>query len=388
MFLAKLIFYILYFYSIVFIISHIFIITGIIISFKREKAADASASEKAYGSNIKAHPLKVSVIIPARDEAETLPALLESLACQSCSIYEIVLINDRSRDNTLEVMKKYQEKSQGLIKIIDNKNISDGKNPKQAALALAEDVAIGDIFLYTDADCHVPKDWVLNMLKPFGDDKVGLVFGTVTVNKGKTLLEKFQQYDHLLRYHYTVACAGLNIPTGGFGNNLAVRRTALLEAGGFKELEYSVTEDAQLIAKIRNSGKWKIVAQTSLKSMVNTTPVKSWKELYDQELRWSTGAMHAPDIAAKAGYGYIMYQLLTGVAVFIPAFFYPQLFLIFFTGIVSMLSVSITYGIHLKLEKSFWLTLPLSLFIAQFLFPVVTLIATFKPGIYWKGDKL
>jgi cellulose synthase/poly-beta-1,6-N-acetylglucosamine synthase-like glycosyltransferase len=226
------------------------------------------------------------------------------------------------------------------------------------------------------------------MLKPFCDDKVGLAFGTVTVNKGKTLLEKFQQYDHLLRYHYTVACAGLNMPTGGFGNNLAVRRAALLEAGGFKELEYSVTEDAQLIAKIRNSGKWKIVAQTSSRSMVSTVPVKKWKELYDQELRWSTGAMHAPDIAAKVGYGYIMYQLLTGVAVFIPAFFYPQLFPIFFTGIVSMLSVSITYGIHLKLKKQFWITLPLSLIIAQFLFPIVTLIATFKPSIYWKGDKL
>jgi len=388
MFLLKLVFYILYFYSIVFIISHIFIIAGIIISFKREKAADASAGADANGINVKEYPLKVSIIIPARDEEKTLPALFESLACQSYSIFEIVLINDRSRDNTLEVMKKYQENYPKLVKIIDNKNISDGKNPKQAALALAEEVAAGDVFLYTDADCHVPKDWVLNMLKPFGDDRVGLVFGTVTVNNGKTLLEKFQQYDHLLRYHYTVSCAGLNIPTGGFGNNLAVRRTALLEAGGFKELEYSVTEDAQLIAKIRNSRKWKIIAQTSSKSMVNTTPVKRWKELYDQELRWSTGAIHAPDIAAKVGYGYIMYQLLSGVAVFIPAFFYPQLFPIFFTGIVSMLSVSITYGIHLKLERSFWLTLPLSLLIAQFLFPVVTLIATFKPSIYWKGDKL
>ena len=388
MFLLKLVFYILYFYSIVFIISHIFIIAGIIISFKREKAADASAGADANGINVKEYPLKVSIIIPARDEEKTLPALFESLACQSYSIFEIVLINDRSRDNTLEVMKKYQENYPKLVKIIDNKNISNGKNPKQTALTLAEEVAAGDVFLYTDADCHVPKDWVLNMLKPFGDDRVGLVFGTVTVNNGKTLLEKFQQYDHLLRYHYTVSCAGLNIPTGGFGNNLAVRRTALLEAGGFKELEYSVTEDAQLIAKIRNSRKWKIIAQTSSKSMVNTTPVKRWKELYDQELRWSTGAIHAPDIAAKVGYGYIMYQLLSGVAVFIPAFFYPQLFPIFFTGIVSMLSVSITYGIHLKLERSFWLTLPLSLLIAQFLFPVVTLIATFKPSIYWKGDKL
>jgi cellulose synthase/poly-beta-1,6-N-acetylglucosamine synthase-like glycosyltransferase len=380
MFLLKLILYILYSYSVIFILSHIFIVAGIVVSFKREK--------KANNVNTSGLPLKVSVIIPARDEEKTLPALLESLACQSKCIYEIVLINDRSRDNTLEVMRKYQANYRGLIKIIDNKNSYSGKNPKQAALSLAEEVAAGDIFLYTDADCSVPENWVEYMTKPFSDNKTGLVFGTVTVDKGKTLLEKFQQYDHLLRYHYTAACAGLNIPTGGFGNNLAVRRAALQEVGGFKQLEYSVTEDAQLIAKIRNSGKWKIIAQTSLKSMVNTAPAKTWKELAGQELRWSTGAIHAPDIAARLGYGYIMCQLLCGILAFIPAFFHLPLFLVFFTGIVSMLSVSITYGIHLKMEKSFWLTLPASLVIAQFLFPVVTLIAAFKPSIYWKGDKL
>ncbi len=378
MFFIKLILAIFYIYSVIFIFSHIFIIAGIIISFKREK--------KAESYNIKEPVLKVSVIIPARDEAETLPALFKSLIYQTYSIYEIVLINDRSRDNTLDIMKKFQSDYPGLVKIIDNKEGCNGKNPKQAALSLAEDVAAGDIFLYTDADCSVPREWVEYMIKPFGNSAIGLVFGTVTVDKEKTLLEKFQQYDHLLRYHYTVACAGLNMPTGGFGNNLAVRRNALLDIGGFRKLEYSVTEDAQLIAKVRNSGKWKIVAQTSAKSMVATAPVKTWKELCEQELRWSTGAMHAPDIAAKAGYGYIMYQLLTGVAVFIPAFFFPKLFPIFFTGMVSMLSVSIAYGIHLKMGKSFWINLPLSIFIAEFLFPIITLAATFRPNIYWKGE--
>ena len=382
MFLVELILDVFYLYSAAFFLTHIFLIAGILVSFKREK--------KANNANIKESALKVSVVIPARDEAATLPLLLELLMRQTYSIYEIILINDRSKDDTLEIMQKFQaaHPRRDFVKIIDNKEKYDGKNPKQAALSLAEDIATGDIFLYTDADCIVPEGWVEYMIKPFIDNKTGLVFGTVTVEKGKTVLEKFQQYDHLLRYHYTVACAGLNMPTGGFGNNLAVRREALFDIGGFKELEYSVTEDAQLIAKIRNSNKWKIVAQTSAKSMVSTVPVKTWKELCNQELRWSTGAMHAPDVATKAGYGFLMYHLLTGAMVFIPAFFYPQLFLVFFTGIVSMFFISLAYGIHLKMEKSFWMNLPVSLFIAEFVFPVVTLVATFRPSIYWKGDKL
>ncbi len=368
----------IYLYTALFIVSHFFVIAGMFSCFRREKKAD-SFSMPLGG---------VSVIVPARDEADRLPALFESLLSQSYDNFEIILINDRSDDGTLSLMNSFMNAHPGRVKVIDNKNSYNGKNPKQMALSLAEGVASGDFFLYTDADCRVPEKWVEYMIRPFADPATGLVFGTVTVNGRKTLLEKFQQYDHILRYHYTAACAGLDMPTGGFGNNLAVRRKALFDVGGFEKLEYTVTEDAQLIAKIRDSKKWKIFAQTSAKSVVSTAPVENWKELYIQELRWSTGAIHAPDINSRIGYGFVMYQLFAGIAVFVPAFFNPLLFSVFFTGIVCMFAVSFTAGRHLKMEKPYWVNLPVSLFISEFLFPLVTARASFKPSIIWKGNRL
>lgn len=365
-------------YTALFLIAHLPVIAGILLSFRKERVVSAK----------KITDTPVSVIIPARDEEETLPALFDSLLSQGSGNFEIILVNDRSSDATLEVMESFRRKYPEKVKVIDNREEYKGKNPKQMALSLAESIAAGEIFLYTDADCSVPPGWVEYMTKPFADPGVGLVFGTVSVDGGKGFLEKFQQFDHLLRYHYTAASAGLGLPTGGFGNNLAVRRGALEEIGGFGNLEYTVTEDAQLIARIRDTGRWKIFAQTSWKSMVYTAPVKTWRELYIQELRWSTGAIHAPDIASRIGYGFIMYQLLCGIILFLPAFQNPSFFPVFFAGIICMLAVSVVSGLHLRVSSGYWATLVPCILIAQFLFPVVTARATFKPSIIWKGSRL
>ena len=162
----------------------------------------------------------------------------------------------------------------------------------------------------------------------------------------------------------------------------------MLIIGGFADIEFSVTEDAQLIARVRDTGKWLIEAKSSWESTVFTTPVKTWKELAVQELRWSTGAVHAPDWKAFAGYGFVMYQLATGVLTFIPAFFNPFYFNFLLAGILSMLVVSTAAGLHLGIDRKYWIYLIPSLVTAEFLFPAIVLIATFKPVIIWKGDKV
>lgn len=385
------------FYAASFLIVHIIILAGIFISFAREK--------KINSSGISSISSKVSVIVPARDEEETLPFLLESLDKQSYQDFNVVLINDRSSDNTLNIMNTYMEENlktgKRKVTVINNKESFEGKNPKQMALSLADDATKGDssdtVFLYTDADCIVPEKWVEYMASPFKDRSVGVVFGTVSIEPknwsknsslSRYLLENFQQFDHFLRYYYTAAAAGLNNPSGGFGNNLAIRGDALSEIGGFGNLEYSATEDAQLIAKVRNCKKWKIFAHTAKEVKVITAPEKTWKELCLQELRWSAGAMHAPDFNATIGYGFMSYQLLTGILFLIPAFFNPLLFCIFFTGTVGLFAVSTVAAIHLKAGKSFWKTYIISILIAQFIFPIVTLKATLNPGVVWKGNRL
>ncbi len=366
-------------YAMLLLASHIFVLAGLAVVFRNEKkTAQNSCSVKN----------SISVIIPARDEAANLPVLFSSLEKQTYQDFEIVLVDDRSQDSTFSLMKSFQEKYPGRVKVLRNEKTFHGKNPKQMVLDVGARNASGDVLLFTDADCRVPPAWVERMSLPYNDDSVGLVFASVTTGNGKGFLAAFQRFDHLLRYHYTAACAGLKNPTGGFGNNLSIRAKALSDIGGFSDIEFSVTEDAQLIARVRDTGKWEITAGSSRDTTVLTKPVSTWRELAVQELRWSTGAVHAPDWKAFAGYGFVMYQLVTGVAAFIPAFFNPFYFHFFLSGVLSMLVVSTAVGIHLGMDRKYWISLIPSLVTAEFLFPVIVLWATFRPVIIWKGESV
>ena len=366
-------------YAVLLLASHIFVLAGLAVVF---------GNEKKNTLNKEITNKKISVIIPAKDEAENLPGLFTSLEKQTFTDFEIVLVDDRSEDSTFSVMKNFQSKYPDRVKVVKNEKTFSGKNPKQMVLDIGAKNASGEIFLFTDADCRLKNTWVESMALSYNDERVGLVFGSVTTGSGKGLLANFQRFDHLLRYHYTAACAGLKNPTGGFGNNLSIRAAALNDIGGFADIEFSVTEDAQLIARVRDTGKWIIQAKSAWDSTVYTAPVSKWRDLVCQELRWSTGAVHAPDWKAFAGYGFVMYQLATGVFAFIPALFNPFYFNFLLSGILSMLVVSTAVGLHLGMGKKYWFYLIPSLILAEFLFPLVVLWATFKPVIIWKGEKV
>ena len=367
-------------YALLLLASHIIVLAGLTAVFGKEKKDLNNKDLKERRS--------ISVIVPAKNEAENLPSLFETLEKQTYSNFEILLVDDRSDDDTAAVMKDFQAKYPDRVKIIRNEKTFYGKNPKQMVLDIGARNASGEILLFTDADCRVPETWVEYMSLPYNDEKTGLVFASVTTKGGKGLLSNFQRFDHLLRYHYTAACAGLKNPTGGFGNNLSIRAEALSDIGGFSDIEFSVTEDAQLIARVRDTGKWVIEAKSSWKTTVITTAVETWKELAVQELRWSTGAVHAPDWKAAAGYGFVMYQLATGVLTILPAIFNPFYFNFLLSGILSMLVVSTAAGIHLGIDRKYWYYLIPSLITAEFLFPAIVLAATFKPVIIWKGEKI
>ena len=367
-------------YALLLLASHTAVLAGLALVFGKEKKYKCCRNRTVRNS--------ISVIIPAKDEAANLPGLFSSLEKQTYSDFEIVLVDDRSEDDTLAVMEDFKSRCPDRVKVVRNEKTFYGKNPKQMVLDIGAKNASGDILLFTDADCIVPETWVESMASAYNDKSIGLVFGSVTTDRGKGMLANFQRFDHLLRYHYTAACAGLRNPTGGFGNNLSIRAAVLDDIGGFSDIEFSVTEDAQLIARIRDTGRWIIEAKSSWESTVFTSPVKTWRELAVQELRWSTGAVHAPDWKAFAGYGFVMYQLATGVFAFIPALFNPFYFHFLLSGILSMLVVSTAVGLHLGIDKKYWLYLVPSLLLAEFLFPAVVLWATFRPVIIWKGEKV
>jgi len=94
---------------------------------------------------------KVSVILPARNEEKFIGKCLNSLVNQDYVNYEIIAINDSSKDSTGDIIKKYSEKHPKVI-FVDAKPKPDGWMGKNWACMEGYKIASGDLLLFTDAD--------------------------------------------------------------------------------------------------------------------------------------------------------------------------------------------------------------------------------------------
>lgn len=97
---------------------------------------------------------RVSIIVAAKDEASTLGQALVSLSKLDYPALEIIVVNDRSSDETGAVARQVAASSEGRIRVVDITTLPPGWLGKNHALAVGAAHAEGDWILFTDADIH------------------------------------------------------------------------------------------------------------------------------------------------------------------------------------------------------------------------------------------
>ena len=186
---------------------------------------------------------EVSVIICARNEEENLRKHLPSVLTQDYPKYEVIVINDRSYDESetvLELLKKeYPHLKTSFIpmdaKFIDSKKI---------AVTLGIKAAQNDILVFTDADCEpVSNKWLEGVVRSFSTDKQ-IVLGYGAYNKNKSFANFTQVFDTLfigIQYlNYAIA----GYPYMGVGRNMAYRKSFFENSKGFsKHLDIQSGDD-------------------------------------------------------------------------------------------------------------------------------------------------
>jgi GT2 family glycosyltransferase len=187
---------------------------------------------------------RVSVVVCAYNAADTLEDNLSSLDRLTYPDYEIILVNDGSRDATAEIARRHPR-----VRLIDtpNQGLSAARN-----VGLAE--ATGEIVAYTDADTRVDRDWLTFLVQPFlTSDVVGSGGPNVVPADDPPIAQCIARAPGGPTHVLLDDRIAEHVP----GCNMAFKRDALLAIGGFNPIYLRAGDDVDVCWRLQQRG-WKI----------------------------------------------------------------------------------------------------------------------------------
>jgi biofilm PGA synthesis N-glycosyltransferase PgaC len=139
--------------------------------------------------------IRLSVLIALRNEESNIPNLIQSLIEQDFSQgdLEILLVDDHSTDNTLEILRNTTKKL-SQFRIL---SLPEGRSGKKAALRFGQAHSNGEILVLTDADCQPGPTWLTSMINTFSEEKTGMVLGPVIMAPANTRFQKLMQLEYM-----------------------------------------------------------------------------------------------------------------------------------------------------------------------------------------------
>lgn len=227
----------------------------------------------------------VSILIPAYNEAEVIGHAIESLLQLDYPTYEVIVVDDGSTDDTLEVARRWEGKASGVeVRVLTKRN-----GGKASALNAGIARSKYPFVMCMDADSWVDPGSLKAAMPHFRDVSVGAVAGNVKVANRENLLTRLQALEYI---------EGLNMPRRAQGFIAAVnivpgpvgvfRREALEEVGGYDTDTFA--EDADLTLQLITSG-WKIIYEDQAITWTQA-PTRAL-DLIQQRYRWTRGILQA-----------------------------------------------------------------------------------------------
>lgn len=247
---------------------------------------------KAKKNNLKRIP--ISVIVCAKNEEENVSKFIPLLIQQDYPDFEIILIDDASSDNTLEVFEEF-EKNHSNVRLVKVQNNEAFWGNKKFALTLGIKAAKKEYLLFTDADCYpTSKDWIAEMSSHFTMQKT-IVLGYGAYEKvPNSFLNKLIRFETLLTAVQYFSWARLGFPYMGIGRNLAYKKEEFFNVNGFIDHMKIRSGDDDLFINQAANKKNTTVCYTP-NSFTYSEPKTTFKEWFAQKRRHvSTASFYKP----------------------------------------------------------------------------------------------
>jgi cellulose synthase/poly-beta-1,6-N-acetylglucosamine synthase-like glycosyltransferase/peptidoglycan/xylan/chitin deacetylase (PgdA/CDA1 family) len=252
----------------------------------------------------------VSAIIAAYNEEKVIVRTVESVLRNGYDDLEVIVVDDGSRDATLEVLRR-NFGGRPNIRILSQSNAG-----KSAALNHAIAHARNDILIALDADTIFRAGTIGKLVRHFANSQVGAVSGNARVGNRNSWITRFQSIEYIYGFNLDRRALDLlnaiTVVPGAVG---AWRKNLILKLGGFGD--DTLAEDTDLTLKIRRAG-YQIRYEEG--AVAFTEAPEDTRGLAKQRFRWAFGTLQAAwkhrDALFVAKYGSLGFVALPSIWIF------------------------------------------------------------------------
>jgi cellulose synthase/poly-beta-1,6-N-acetylglucosamine synthase-like glycosyltransferase len=331
--------------------------------------------------------ISISVIIPARNEAGNIGQLLKTLQTQMYpeELIEIIVVDDHSTDKTAEVVLQFTG-----VKLLQLKE--EGVNAyKKKAIEKGIAAATNQLIVTTDADCIPSPAWLQTIAAFKAKTNAGFIVAPVVFTTNSQPVQIFQAIDFMVLQGITGASVYKKLHSMCNGANLAYERKLFYEVNGFAGIDHIASgDDMLLMHKVAKKNPGTIHYLRSKTAIVSTQPMHTWKDFFNQRIRWASKATHYDDNRIFWVLLLVYLFNLSFLALLVAGFWLPLCWLVLVSLWIckTIIELPFVYSVagffgHQSLLKYFFFFQPLHIF-----YTIISgLFGQF--GKYeWKGRKV
>ncbi len=292
--------------------------------------------------------LFISLVVPFKNEEENLAQLLEGIAAQTHPNFELILVNDNSTDNSLQIIEKYTSNISQL------RLLNASGNGKKNALKEGISFAKGELIVCTDADCTPSKSWLQAIAQYQEKQNCDLIIAPVILEAKQSLFSKMQALEFTSLIATGAGAAASKMPILCNGANLSFTPKAWQESiNDLRENEPS-GDDMFLLSSIKKrKGKIRFLKSTS--AIVKSQASKNLSEFFNQRIRWASKSKSYTDVqiilVALLVFTVSISMLGFLIAGFLNPLFWKAALLLYLIKLLSDMSILVSSAKFLQTEK-------------------------------------
>ena len=238
---------------------------------------------------------KVTVMIAARNEAESIHLTIEDILAQDYPkhLTEIIIVDDHSTDQTSQIISSYADRGIKLLQLNEDKPLN---SYKKKAIAEAIKLSGGELMVATDADCRMGSKWLSSVAGYYEMEQPFMISSPVSYFEEQSLFERMQA----LEFYSLIATGAAFIGNGHAstcnGANLAYRKDIFYEVGGFTGIDDLASgDDELLLQKVAKRYPGKIGFLKWYDAVVFTHAKHNLASFMQQRRRWASKSVKYKD---------------------------------------------------------------------------------------------